>query len=105
MPCPECNQYRQRAARVEAAERSLLLFTELFSKLAHELWELEADIDRIRYEDDPPPPGAAPVRKRRFLLVPADLVGGKPANDSALLPALGTSEAETDAIMPEHPMD
>jgi hypothetical protein len=105
MPCPECNQYRQRAARVEAAERSLLLFTELFSKLSRQLWELEADMDRIRYEDDPPPPGAAPVRKRRFLLVPADLVGGKPANDFALLHALGTSEANPDAIMPGHLID
>jgi hypothetical protein len=105
MPCPECDQYRERAARVEAAERSLLLFTELFSKLARQLWELEAEMDRIRYEDNPPPPGAAPVRKRRFLLVPADLVGGKPANDSALLDALGPSEADTDAITRGHLID
>ena len=77
MPCPECNENHQRARRAETIEQSMLAFTEMFSKLARQLWELEAEMDRRRYAADPPPPGAEPVRKRRLLLVPADLVGGK----------------------------
>jgi hypothetical protein len=68
VPCPECDQNHQRAARCEAAERSLLLFTETFSELAQQLWDLERAIDRRRYRESPPPEGAAPIRKRRFLL-------------------------------------
>ena len=77
MSCPECEENRQRAQRAAEAESLLLLFTETFSKLARKLWELEGERDRRRYADNPPPPGASPARKRRFLLLRADLLGGE----------------------------
>ena len=83
MPCPECHENDERARRAEAVEQSLLQSTEMVSKLARQLWELEAEIDRRRYAQNPPPPGAQPIRKRRLLLIPADLVGG----DSEFEPA------------------
>jgi hypothetical protein len=81
VPCPECAEYRQRAEQAAVAEQSLLLFTELFSKLARQLWDIEAEAERRRHFDKPPPPGAAPVPKRRFLLIPADMVAGVPVHE------------------------
>ena len=84
MPCPECAQNSQRAERAEVAEQSLLLFVETFSKLSQQLIQIEAEVDRKRLADNPPPPGAAPVPKRRFLLVPVDMIGGQiEANETA----------------------
>jgi len=75
--CPECAEYRQRAERVEEAEQLLLLFTETFSKLSRALMQIEVERDRKRYTSVPPPEGAQPVPKRRFLLLPVNLVGGE----------------------------
>ena len=79
MPCPECVENYERAQRAAKTEELLLLFTETFSNLARALWQLEQEFDRRRYAANPPPQGAEPRRKRRFLLIPADLVGGEPA--------------------------
>ena len=81
MPCPECGQNYQRALRAETAEQSLLLFTETFSRLSRQLWQIEQEADRKRYGENPPPPGAAPIKRARYLLVPVDLLGGEPATD------------------------
>lgn len=78
MPCPECNDNYERARRAETLEQSLLLFTDTVSKLSRQLWELEAEVDRRRYAEDPPPPGAEPIRKRRLVLVPAELLARLP---------------------------
>ena len=67
MPCPECYENCQRARRAEAAEQTLLLFTETVSKLARQLSDLEAEVDRRRREQNPPPAGAQPIRRQRFL--------------------------------------
>ena len=83
MPCPECNENYERARRAETVEQSLLLFTDVFSKLARQLWELEAEVDRRRYAENPPPPGAEPIPKRRLVLVPAELVAGHPELERA----------------------
>ena len=84
MPCPECEGNSQRAVRAEAAERSLLLFTETFSKLARQLWDIEQETMRRRQERRPPPEGAAPIKKHRYLLVRAEsLEGGNEAAENA----------------------
>ena len=67
MPCPECDENYQRALRAEATEQTLLLFTETVSKLARQLSDLEAEIERRRRAENPAPPGAQPIRKRRSL--------------------------------------
>ena len=74
MPCPECARNHERAIRADAAEQSLLLFVETFSNLARQLADIEREADRLRHEANPPPAGAAPVKKRRFLLIPAELL-------------------------------
>lgn len=77
MSCPECDEYRQRAVRVEEAEKLLLLFTDAFSRLSKALIDIEAERDRTRYAENPPPEGASPIPKRRYLLMPVKLVGGE----------------------------
>ena len=72
MPCPECHYNRQRAERAEEAERLLLLFTDTFSLLSRQLADIEAEHLRRHYVENPPPPGAAPLKRRRYLLVPVD---------------------------------
>jgi hypothetical protein len=86
MPCPECIDNYERARRAEAIERSLLLFTDTFSKLSRDLYQLEAEVDRRRLEEDPPPPGAHPIKKRRLVLVPAEYVISRPELERAAEP-------------------
>jgi hypothetical protein len=50
---------------------------ETFSKLARQLSDLGVEAERRRFASKPPPLGAKPVPKRRYILVPRDLVGGK----------------------------
>ena len=76
MPCSECATNHDRANRAEAAEKSLLLFVETFSNLSRQLADIEREADRKRHADNPPPPGAKPAPKRRYLLVPAELIAG-----------------------------
>lgn len=76
MPCSECAANHDRANRAEAAEKSLLLFVETFSTLSCQLADIEREADRKRHADNPPPPGGVPLPKRRFLLVPAELLAG-----------------------------
>lgn len=76
MPCAECSTNHERAIRADACERSLLLFMETFSDLARQLADIEREAERKRLENNPPPPGAEPIPKRRFLLVPAELLAG-----------------------------
>ena len=85
LSCPECSQKHDRASRVEACEKTLLLFMETFSKLARQIADIEHEADRIRHEGNPPPPGAEPIPKKRFLLVPAELIAGlaPPLDDEA----------------------
>ena len=89
MPCPDCSENHDRATRAEAAEQSLLLFVETFSNLARQLAEIEREAERKRHAENPPPPGAVPVPKKRFLLVPAELIAGlaPPLDDAASLSA------------------
>ena len=84
MPCTECNYNYERARRAETIERSLLLVTDTISPLSRQLYELEAEVDRRRYEENPPPPGAQPIKKRRLVLVPAEFVIGRPELERAL---------------------
>ena len=78
MPCADCSTNHERAIRAEAAEQSLLLFYETFSRLSQQLADIEREVERKRLELNPPPSGAEPILKRRFLLVPAELLSGLP---------------------------
>jgi hypothetical protein len=70
LPCAVCKQNQKRVERAEEAERLLLLFTKIFSRLSLQLAEIEAEYWRRYYEENPPPPGAEPVKRQRYLLVP-----------------------------------
>lgn len=81
MPCPECSENHARALRSEAAEKSLLLFMNTFSRLSRQLADIEQEADRRRLEANPPPPGAAPVKRPRFVMVPAETFFGLLTSD------------------------
>ena len=74
MPCADCVENHERARRAEAAEQSLILYVETFSNTARKLADIEREVDRRRHALNPPPSGAAPIPKRRFVLVPAELL-------------------------------
>ena len=76
IPCLDCSANHIRAERLAECERTLLLFMETFSKLARQLAQIELEADRQRQKDSPPPPGVGPIPKKRFLLVPAELLVG-----------------------------
>jgi hypothetical protein len=56
----------------------------MFSKLSRDLWNLEMEMDRCRYAENPLPPGAAPIPKKVFMLVRADAIGGHPVPEDDL---------------------
>ena len=76
MPCSECAANHDRANRAEAAEKSLLLFLETFSDLSRQLADIEREVDRQRHADNPSPAGVSAPAKRRYLLVPAEMIAG-----------------------------